>query len=338
MKITIKQLEVLRAVAMAGSINNARKSLGMAQPTISQQLAKMEEILGTQLFHRGQVTGVKLTPAGEFWFRYAEDVLAKIDLAIAQHKSTFSSNKIELHFGATPSLSGRFVEEAARISLQIQQFSSFEFVWARTSGEIVDMINSHRINCGVVSAASVENFKSSLSILELFDDEIIWVVPASIPDDVVSRVLLDKTYSASPHEALNRYVDVGPGIPWQPRLEDWYRFHLPNASPYFSCMTYQSAVDIVAAGLGSCHCPLSLLPSLPSQIRERVKFYRMNELARKAVFVMPKHLLSLPAFIEFRGRISDFIASAYPPHAVMEMIGPTMTVADLLERTEQPAR
>jgi DNA-binding transcriptional LysR family regulator len=337
MKITIKQLEVLRAVALAGSINNARKSLGMAQPTISQQIAKMEEILGTQLFHRGQINGVKLTPAGEFWFRYAEDVLAKIDLAIAQHKSTFSSDKIELHFAATPSLSGQFVEEAAKISLQIQQFSSFEFVWARTSSEIVEMINSHRINCGVVSAASVENFKSSLSIMELFDDEIIWVVPSSIPNSVISEALLDKTYMPPPYDALNRYVDVGPGIPWQPRLEDWYRFHLPHASPYFSCMTYQSAVDIAAGGLGCCHCPLSLLPSLPVQIRNRVKFFRMNELARKAAFVMPRHLLSLPAFVEFRSRVSNFIASAYPPNAVIEMIGPTMTVADLMERTDQPA-
>ena len=215
MKVTLKQLAVFRAVVLSGSISNARRSLGLAQPTISQQLAKLEEILGTQLIHRGQTPGVNITQAGEFWFRTAEDLLKRIDSAEATFIDKFSDRKPELRFGTTPSLRGFFLEKAAKTSLEIGQFSRFDFVWALSSSEVVEMVNTHRINCGVVSAMSAEQHKSSLHIQHLFDDEIVWVVPRKIPQELITELIAGHIQVSHPHEALNRYVDVGPGIPWQ---------------------------------------------------------------------------------------------------------------------------
>ncbi|MBM3613511.1 MAG: LysR family transcriptional regulator, partial [Alphaproteobacteria bacterium] len=64
MKVSLKQLEILHAVAVAGSISRAMRRLEMSQPNISQQLAKMEEALGTQLLLRGRSLRTELTPAG----------------------------------------------------------------------------------------------------------------------------------------------------------------------------------------------------------------------------------------------------------------------------------
>ena len=311
MKVTLKQLAVFRAVVLSGSISNARRSLGLAQPTISQQLAKLEEILGTQLIHRGQTPGVNITQAGEFWFRTAEDLLKRIDSAEATFIDKFSDRKPELRFGTTPSLRGFFLEKAAKTSLEIGQFSRFDFVWALSSSEVVEMVNTHRINCGVVSAMSAEQHKSSLHIQHLFDDEIVWVVPRKIPQELITELIAGHIQVSHPHEALNRYVDVGPGIPWREHSENWFRSKLPNASPYFSCMTHQAAVDLVAGGMATCHSPIALLPNLSDEVLSRIKCFRLDEYVRKAALIMPKHLLTLKPFAEFAERLSEYFSESY---------------------------
>lgn len=311
MKVTLKQLAVFRAVVLSGSISNARRSLGLAQPTISQQLAKLEEILGTQLIHRGQTPGIKITQAGEFWFRTAEDLLKRIDSAEATFIDKFSDRKPELRFGTTPSLRGFFLEKAAKTSLEIGQFSRFDFVWALSSSEVVEMVNTHRINCGVVSAMSAEQHKSSLHIQHLFDDEIVWVVPRKIPQELITELIAGHIQVSHPHEALNRYVDVGPGIPWREHSENWFRSKLPNASPYFSCMTHQAAVDLVAGGMATCHSPIALLPNLSDEVLSRIKCFRLDEYVRKAALIMPKHLLTLKPFAEFAERLSEYFSESY---------------------------
>ena len=311
MKVTLKQLEVFHAVVLSGSISDARRLVGLAQPTISQQLAKMEEILGTQLLRRGQAKGIELTQAGEFWFRTAQDVLQRIDAAEANHLVKFSDRKPELRFGTTPSLRGFFMEEAAKTTLKIGDFSRFEFVWALSSDEVVEMINTHRINCGVVTAQSVECHKSSLHVQHLFDDEIVWVVPKSIPEEVILEVLFEKTPAIAQYGAMNRYVDVGQAIPWSNYSENWFRSKLPNADPYFTCMTHQAAVDLVAGGMATCHSPVALLPNLSEEVRSRIKCFRLQEYVREACLIMPKHLLTLRPFAEFAEYLSTYFAQNY---------------------------
>jgi DNA-binding transcriptional LysR family regulator len=318
MKVTLKQLEVFRAVVMSGSISNARKLVGLAQPTISQQLSKMEEILGTQLIRRGQTQGIEMTPAGEFWFRAAETVLEQITAAEATHKVNFCDRQLDLRFGTTPSLRGFFLEEAAKAALKIGKFSRFEFVWALSSDEVVKMILAHRINCGVVSAMSTEQHNSSLNIQPLFNDEIVWVVPRNIPEEMIVEVLTEPMITCNKYDALNRYVDVGPGIPWSGYSDDWFRSKLPNAAPYFSCMTHQAAVDIVAGGMATCHSPLALLPNLSAEVLSRIKCFRLNEYVRKAVLVMPKHLLTLQPFADFAEHISTYFSERYLGKAFLD--------------------
>jgi molybdate transport repressor ModE-like protein len=54
MDITLKQMQIFRAVVIAGSITKASRRVGLSQPSISQQLAKLEERLGTQLINRNR--------------------------------------------------------------------------------------------------------------------------------------------------------------------------------------------------------------------------------------------------------------------------------------------
>ncbi|WP_236045427.1 MULTISPECIES: helix-turn-helix domain-containing protein [Pseudooceanicola] len=77
--ITVRQMEVLNAVAAAGSMRQAAKLLGVSQPTISAQLAKLEEAVGAELVHRDRQRLDVLTAAGELWARTARAVLFELE-------------------------------------------------------------------------------------------------------------------------------------------------------------------------------------------------------------------------------------------------------------------
>ena len=53
MAMTIHQLRIFWAVAQAKSYTKASKMLGLAQPSLSQQISKLEEEVGSRLFNRG---------------------------------------------------------------------------------------------------------------------------------------------------------------------------------------------------------------------------------------------------------------------------------------------
>ncbi len=57
--ITFRQLEVFRAVMLTGSISGAAQMLGIAQPTATNTLKRLEDVLGVSLFDR---SGTRLRP------------------------------------------------------------------------------------------------------------------------------------------------------------------------------------------------------------------------------------------------------------------------------------
>ena len=72
--ITFHQLKIFWTVAQASSFTKASKILGLAQPSLSQQISKLEEEVGTRLFNRGKIS-MSLTDAGVFLQHKAENAL-----------------------------------------------------------------------------------------------------------------------------------------------------------------------------------------------------------------------------------------------------------------------
>lgn len=82
----LRQLELFVAVAEEGSIHCAARRLGLAQPSISQALRKLERHIGTPLMVRSH-RGIELTAAGEKLFEQAQGILMRIDLAVTEARS-----------------------------------------------------------------------------------------------------------------------------------------------------------------------------------------------------------------------------------------------------------
>jgi DNA-binding transcriptional LysR family regulator len=70
-EIAIRHLRVLEALKREGSFRRAAAWLGMGQPTLSRQVARIEKELGVELVRRS-AAGVVLTEAGLLATRYAE--------------------------------------------------------------------------------------------------------------------------------------------------------------------------------------------------------------------------------------------------------------------------
>lgn len=265
---------------------------------------------------------IELTPAGDYWFNVSLEFLRRRDEVEAHHTAVFKNEGMTLRFGATPSLRGIFTETAARLAIEQGGFARFDYIWAITSDEIVEMIETRAINCAVISASAIEGYRGALQVVPLFRDRIAWVVPRSVPIWQIVEALRTGQVPPDGHEALGRYVTTSSGIPWHKRTSDWYRTRLPFAQPFFGCMTHQVSVDFVAAGLATCHCPMSLAPNLPDSIRSRIQFFDLQEFAREVVFAMPRHLQSLKAFSDFQGSLCDFIRHHYSDAAAAALLTP----------------
>lgn len=307
--VTLKQLEVFNAVVSTGSISLAARRIGLAQPTISQQLAKMEQTLGTQLLIRNRPPNLELTPAGEYWYRCSTRILAEMNAISIRHNQEFADQRTLMRFGTTPGLGGHFLRYAAEIAVNESRFSKVESVWAPSSDDLVEMLNLHQLDCAVVSASSVEGYGASLNITPLFEERIAWVLPSSVPEEVVTETLVSRRLADERYSALTRFVDVGTQTPWHSFSAKWYQNNLPFAHPYFSCPTHSLAIEFVIAGLATCHSPMSVFSTLHPTIAESLRSYELQDVSRVAVLAMPRHLLSLASFVTFRDRMLEFGSS-----------------------------
>jgi len=78
--VDVRQLKCFLAIAQEGSISAAAAKLQLAQPSLSQHVAKLEEELGVQLLLRTP-RGVTLTESGQTLAHHAQKILDEIALA-----------------------------------------------------------------------------------------------------------------------------------------------------------------------------------------------------------------------------------------------------------------
>ena len=74
----LRHLRTIAAVARHGSFSRAAEELHLAQSAVSQQIRRLEQELGVEVFRRSS-RSVKLTPEGEVILGYAHRVLREVD-------------------------------------------------------------------------------------------------------------------------------------------------------------------------------------------------------------------------------------------------------------------
>ena len=95
--VELRHLRYFAAVADAGTFTGAAERLFIAQPTLSQQIHRLEQIVGTPLLHRRR-EGVRLTEAGTVLLAAARDVLAAAGHAVSQTRQAAGLGRPLLRF------------------------------------------------------------------------------------------------------------------------------------------------------------------------------------------------------------------------------------------------
>lgn len=115
----INQLRYFYAVARTGSFTRAAEELGIAQPSLSQQIKALERKIGSPLFERlGR--SVRLTASGEALREPALAILQQVSMAENSLANLNQGVRGRLRFGVIPTVLPYFV--APRIAEFISQF------------------------------------------------------------------------------------------------------------------------------------------------------------------------------------------------------------------------
>ena len=139
----LHQLRYFLAVVRSGSFVRAAEDEGIAQPSLSQQIKKLESVLGVELFHRlGR--SVKLTRYGEALVPHAEAVLRGTQEARKAMEAVNQNDAGTLAIGAIPTILpyalvkpfAEFQRQHPKVVLEIREATTERLIENLRAGEI----------------------------------------------------------------------------------------------------------------------------------------------------------------------------------------------------------
>jgi LysR family transcriptional activator of nhaA len=139
------------AVARYGSVVRASRELRLAQPTISGQVRRLEDVIGEKLFER---VGRRLvpTPVGRTVFRYADEIFALGRDLMGTLKGRASTQPLRFTVGVADALPKVLVQKLLEPALQLdkpvqlicREDRAVEDFMAELAGQELDLVLADR--------------------------------------------------------------------------------------------------------------------------------------------------------------------------------------------------
>ena len=141
-------LRTFVAIVDEGGFTQAAEVLARTQPTVSQQLRKLEGQVGQALLERGH-GGVRLTTEGQTLLDYARRILALNDEAVSSLSRVPVSGRLrlgiphEFTFSVLPKLVGAFSQIEPHVVIEVECELSKKLLEHRESYDLVMMLHRH---------------------------------------------------------------------------------------------------------------------------------------------------------------------------------------------------
>lgn len=178
MRPTLRQLQYFVSVAEHEAFGAAAQALAVSQPSLSKQIATMEDELGAPLFERTS-RRVTLTPLGRLLLDRARVILQNV-----QEFRTIAHGSIglfwdRLSIGVLPSIGAYFMPIANRKLHRL--YPELRLVVREgATGQLLDLLRTGQVDAVIGTPNNMPEFKS----IALFA-ETLWICAAS--DDPLSR-------------------------------------------------------------------------------------------------------------------------------------------------------
>lgn len=170
------QLRYVVAIARTGNFSRAAEQCHVSQPSLSQQVQKLEEELGERLFDRMK-RSTKLTPHGEAFLRRAVRILEEADAAKreAADAQNLLSGTITLGVLPTiapyllPGVTAKFIQKYPGLDIVVQE---------DTTAQLIRQLLAYEIDFAL---ASLPLHDERLEVRELFAEELLLALPPGHP-------------------------------------------------------------------------------------------------------------------------------------------------------------
>ena len=152
-------------VARLGSLGKASKTLLVAQPNISRSIRELESDLGITIFNRS-AKGMVLTPQGEEFIKYAENILKQInDVELLYKDGARKKQKFSISVPCSAYISEAF----ANFSKTLTADDAGIFYKETSSHNTIDNLLNHNYKLGILSYSEEldKYFKTILDEKEL---------------------------------------------------------------------------------------------------------------------------------------------------------------------------
>ncbi|MDQ1121894.1 LysR family transcriptional regulator [Microbacterium trichothecenolyticum] len=251
-------LRVVKAIADAGSITGAARSLGYSQPAVSQQVRRLERRAGMPIVERvGR--GVRLTEAGRVLARHAATVTTALDAAAGDLAELRGLRAGRVRIVAFPSASSTVVPRVIAAVTARRPGVSISFVEAEPP-EAIAAVREDRADIALTYSypgdrrEHLESAASGLSVHPMGADDTVVVVPADHPaashDPIDLSQLAGERWIAGCPQCRGHLLEACERAGFTPDIA-------------FETDNFIAVENLVAQGVGMAILPRMAVASLP---------------------------------------------------------------------------
>lgn len=172
----LKQLRNFVAIIDCGTFLAAAEAIHLSQPSLSRSLQSLEAKLGVTLLNRS-TRGIRITPAGERFYRRAKLILSEAEKAVSEAKDENSVQN--LNVGMAPLFAGQLLPQALR-SVCARNPALKVTVTSGLFPELIKSLASGRIDIMVANLPFTE-IPDDFVVEPLLDISIVYVASAAHP-------------------------------------------------------------------------------------------------------------------------------------------------------------
>lgn len=269
------QLRYMVALARTGNFSRAAEQCNVAQPSLSQQIQKLEAELGEPLFDRMK-RQARLTPHGTAFLRRALRILEEVDAAKREAGDALDLQQGSVALGALPTIAPYILPQI--ITRFSALFAGVDLtVLEDTTADLLKLVLAYEVDFALVSEPIIDD---RLVVTELFTEELVLALPP--------KHRLTKKRTLTPADLRDeKLIVMKAGHCLGDQVLGFCERQQVRPHISFRSAQLETVQELVCAGLG-----LSLVPAMARRThRRRAPAYRSltaPQPSRKIILVWPE--------------------------------------------------
>jgi LysR family transcriptional regulator, hydrogen peroxide-inducible genes activator len=242
------QLRYFVAVARTGTFSRAAGECHVAQPSLSQQVQKLESEVGERLFERTRRRAI-LTPAGALFLPHALSILETAEQGRQEIREMSGEVRGKILLGALPTIAPYFLPEIIRLFQE--KYRGVELIFnEETTLQLLRGLEENELDLALISDSTPN---PRIRIENLFSEELLLCLPAG-------HALVHQRVVVAADLQQEKFILMQEGHCLGAQAQRFCQ--TKGLRPQISCRSAQIAtvLAMVQAGLG-----ISLIPEMARQ-------------------------------------------------------------------------